>query len=184
MHFITLVVSVLIAIGGYSGCGSHDGPRVEQSSGDSAEVVPDMEPEEIEADTHEPESNAQGAPPFEGCWIASEDPTGEVSNEGLYTNSRVRFAADGGYTFALGSSYAMRGTWEILSQDGDTITYRSVYSGGRVAGPTTVSLRRADEAVVGIVIRDDSGPRYYSRSEEPDSQERGCGALAREPQSP
>jgi len=185
MKFITCLVATLVALFTASSCASPDAPRVEQSPDDSAEEVTASESEGTEAEANEPARAEQNAPPFAGCWIAAEDPTGQVVNEGLYTNSRVRFAEDGGYTFALGSGQtAIRGTWEMLSHDGDTITYRAVYSGGRATDPITLTLRRADDAVVGIVIRDASGPRHYSRSEDPDSRERGCGAPAREPHNP
>ena len=185
----TVIPLAALALYFGSSCASADGPRVGHSSDESAEEATTPESPETEVETNEPAGSAQiepplvgywsqNAPPFVGCWIAAEDPTGQVVNEDLYATSRVLFEEDGGYSFSLGGGGSlppMRGTWEMLSQGRDTITYRVAFSPERVTVPVTLTYRRVDGRVMGVVITDASGSRHYVRSEDSDSREQGCG---------
>ena len=115
------------------------------------------------APSHLPEASPVNA--LQGTWIYSQDPTGQIPVDPIYTDSTLTFGADGHYAFQLGQTrIALEGSWVLTSAEGDVLRIHTEYGQGR-RNDLALTLRRgASGAAVGMEVREgdgSTGARYY-----------------------
>ena len=172
MHYAKLIrTTVVISLLAVPGCGER--APTQEPTPDSVELPSPAAPAVAAEEPNEAPTAALDTGPFLGRWTQADDPTGAIEADPLYAGSFIELGADASYAFSLGgggSMGPMRGTWEAMSREGDALRYRAVYSGGRTSAPQTLTLRRVDGAIVGLVAgTPETGHRYLVRDDSENS---------------